>query len=105
MQQVVYTLGIWKVKPAHEAEFIAAWEALSQIFLSLPHPPGTGTLIQSVSNPGVFCSFGPWKRVEDIQEMRSDPRAQDGIQKLIEMCTEATPGTFRVVAEVPSAFA
>lgn len=102
MQDAVYTLGVWRVKPGQEEEFVAAWKALGQIFSELPNPPGTGTLIQSVSDPQLFYSFGPWKRVEDIEEMRSNPRAQTGIQRLISLCAEATPGTFRVVAEVPS---
>jgi hypothetical protein len=102
MKEGVYTLGVWKVKPGQEAEFIAAWKALGQVFSELPHPPGTGTLIQSVSEPALFYSFGPWKRLEDIQEMRGDPRAQAAIQRLMELCSAATPGTFRVVAEVPA---
>lgn len=102
MPEAVYTLGVWKVNPGRQAEFIAAWMALGQIFSELPHPPGTGTLLQSASDAELFYSFGPWKRLEDIQEMRNDPRAQAGIQRLIQLCTEATPGTFRVVAEAPS---
>lgn len=103
MQDVVYTLGTWRVEPGREAEFIAAWKELGEIFTRLPQPPGhTGTLIQSLTDPTLFYSFGQWNRVEDIQAMRNDPRAQEGIRKLIELCTEATPGSFRLVAEVPA---
>ncbi len=102
MEEEVYTLGTWRVKPGQEAEFIAGWKALGEIFSELPNPPGTGTLLQSVSDPQLFYSFGPWKRREDVEAMRSDPRAQAGIQRLMDLCTEATPGTFRVVAEVPA---
>lgn len=31
--------------------------------------------------------------------MRANPKAQEGIAKLRELCTEAVPGSFRVVAE------
>jgi hypothetical protein len=34
--------------------------------------------------------------------MRNDPQAQAGIQRIMDLCTEATPGTFRLVAEVPA---
>jgi hypothetical protein len=103
MQEMVYTLGVWRVRTGQEAEFIAAWKALGEIFVGLELPPaGTGTLIQSVSDPALFYSFGPWKRMEDIQAMRSDPQAQAGIQRIMDLCTEATPGTFRLVAEVPA---
>jgi len=102
MQDVVYTLGVWKVKAGQEAEFIAAWKELGEIFAELKRPPGTGTLIQSLSDTALFYSFGPWGGLEDVQEMRSDPRAQAAIQRLIGLCTEATPGTFRMVAQVPA---
>lgn len=101
MQEVVYTLGVWRVRPGKQNEFIASWKALGEIFFQLPHPPGPkGTLIQSLSDPELLYSFGPWNCLEDIEEMRSDPRAQAGIQRLRDLCTEATPGAFRVVAEV-----
>jgi hypothetical protein len=103
MHDAVYTLGAWRVQPGKEEEFVAAWKALGEVFSKLPHPPGTGTLIQSVSDPRLFYSFGPWTRMQDIEEMRGNPRAQTEIQRLISLCTEATPGTFRVVAEVPGA--
>jgi dihydrofolate reductase len=34
----------------------------------------------------------------DVQAMREDKTAQDGIPRLRALCTEATPGTFQVVA-------
>ena len=33
MQDVVYTLGVWKVKPGQEVEFVAAWKELGEIFV------------------------------------------------------------------------
>jgi hypothetical protein len=102
MQGDVYTLGVWRVRPGLEAEFIAAWKELGEAFRALANPPGPGTLVQSVSDPELFYSFGPWNRLEDIQTMRDDPEAQVRIQRLIELCTSATPGTFRVVAQVPA---
>ena len=100
MTESVYTLGVWRVKPGNEAAFIAAWKDLGAIFLRLPQPPeaGTGTLIQSLTNPSLFYSFGPWKSLDDVQAMREDVTAQDGIARLWALCTEATPGSFQVVA-------
>lgn len=100
MLQGVYTLAVWRVKAGHEAEFTTAWKDVGLIFAQLPQPPsGRGTLIQSVGDPLLFYSFGPWKRLEDIEAMRADPRAQEGIRRLLALCTEANPGSFRVVAE------
>lgn len=95
----VYTHGVWHVKPGHEADFIAAWKDLGRIFASLPNASGKGILIQSTTDPTLFYSFGPWKSLEDVAAMRANARAQEGIRRLVALCTEATPGTFRVVAE------
>ena len=100
MAEQVYTLGIWKAKPGQEQAFIEAWKALGEVFAELARPPaGKGTLIQSFSDPNLFYSFGPWHRMEDTQAMRSNPEAQEGIKRVAALCTEATPGAFRLVAE------
>jgi heme-degrading monooxygenase HmoA len=100
MIQPVYTLGVWRVKPGYEEEFIAAWKTLGAIFSQLPAPPiGKGTLLQSMTEPTLFYSFGPWRSLEDIQSMRQDSHAQAEIERLRELCSEAIPGSFQVVAE------
>ncbi len=101
MQSDIYTLGVWKVKPGQEQAFIAAWKALADFFYGLPNPPGPGTLVQSLDDPTLFYSFGPWRSLEDIQTMRADPRTPEQIGRLAALCDEATPGAFRVVARVP----
>ena len=98
MSDEVYTLGAWRVKHECESEFVAAWQALGRYFSSLPHPPGKGTLLQSVDDPQQFYSFGPWHALEDIQAMRSQPETPTEIGKLMDLCEEGRPGTFRVVA-------
>ena len=98
MPDEVYTLGVWRVKDGKQSEFIAAWQALGRYFNSLPHPPGRGTLLQSVDEPQQFYSFGPWRTLGDIQEMRSRSETPEEIGKLMELCEEGRPGTFRVVA-------
>lgn len=94
-----YTLGVWRVKEGGEAAFIAAWEAVGEVFYQLPRPPGPGTLVRSESDPTLYYSFGSWERLEDIQAMREDPGAQAALARLMEVCEEGSPGAFRVVAE------
>ena len=101
MESDIYTLGVWKVKPGQEGAFIAAWKELGDFFLSLPSPPGPGTLVQSLDDPTQFYSFGPWRSLEDIQAMRADPRTPAEIGKLMALCQEAKPGAFRAVGRVP----
>lgn len=101
MEETVYTLGVWHVRPGQEAEFVQAWKELGAVFMHLPQPPGgKGTLIQSLTDPTLFYSFGPWRNLQDIQAMRSNQQAQEGIARLRELCTEAMLGNFRLVAEV-----
>ncbi len=95
-----YTMGRWLVKSGQEAAFVAAWRDLGAYFPSLPHPPGIGTLVQSIDDARLFYSFGPWHSLEDIQAMRADPRTPGQLRRLIELCDEAAPGTFRWVATV-----
>ena len=94
----IYTHGVWRVKPGRELEFIAAWLDLGEAFLSLPAPPGRGTLLQSLSDSTLFYSFGPWRSIEDVEAMRRIPEVQILIGRLRELCTEASPGTYRVAA-------
>ena len=98
MESDVYTLGVWKVTPGNQKMFISAWKALGEYFGSLQNPPGPGTLVQSIQDDTVFYSFGPWRSMEDIQAMRSDPGTPGQIAKLAALCDEATPGTYKVVA-------
>jgi len=100
MPETIYTLGVWRVKSGYEADFIAAWQALGLIFSQLPAPPiGKGTLIQSLTESTLLYSFGPWPSLEAVEAMRQNPQAQAGINRLRELCTEAIPGSFRLVAE------
>lgn len=105
MEADYYTLGVWRVEQGREADFIDAWMAVGAAFSQLPNPPGPGVLVRSESDPALFYSFGPWKRLEDIQAMRGDAQSSAALQTLVSLCTEATPGAFRVVAQAPGASA
>ena len=100
MEERPYTMGRWKAKPGREAELIEEWSALGDFFLALPHPPGPGTLIQSIDEPTLFYSFGWWDSLEAIAEMRSHPETPAAIGRLVAVCDEAQPDTFQVVAKV-----
>lgn len=98
MSDEVYTLGVWRVKDGKQSEFVETWKGLGDHFRSLPHPPGKGTLLQSLEDPQQFYSFGPWRSLDDIEEMRNHPDTPKAIGSLTELCEEARPGAFRVVA-------
>jgi len=96
----IYTLGRWVVLPGREDEFIAAWRALGEFFLSLEHPPpaGTGTLVRSLDAPSLFYSFGPWDDPAHVAEMRAHAETRARIGAIVALCSEATPGGFEVIA-------
>ena len=96
-----YTLALWRVKEGREEEFVEAWKGLYDYFLDLPNPPGTGALVRSVEDPGLSYAFGPWRSIEDIRRMRSDPRTPEMIGKLAALCEEVKPGTFQLVVTAP----
>jgi heme-degrading monooxygenase HmoA len=100
VRENVYTLARWRVKPGKEEEFVAAWKALGAAFARLPTPPADrGTLVRSTDEPELFYSFGPWRTLDDVRAMRESASAREGFERLRDLCTEATPGTFQVVAE------
>jgi hypothetical protein len=102
LQGALYTLDMWRVKPGQQADFIAAWQALGNIFQHLPQPPaGKGTLIQSVSDPALFYSIGSWVTLADIEAMRNDAEARARLETLRQYCTEAETEAYLTVSEVP----
>ena len=100
MENNAFTLAMYRVKSGNEDKFIAAWNELADLFVSLPNPPIWGTLIRSVSDPTLFYSFGPWHSGEDVRAMRTNPQAGQLFAKLSELCTELTPGDYELVTHV-----
>ena len=100
METGFYTLARWKVIPGMEEQFIQAWKDMGEVFLNLPRPASQGTLIHSVSDATLFYSFGPWDDIEEIDAMRADPTAREAIKRVTDLCEEANPGTYQIVAEV-----
>ncbi len=91
MSDEVYTLGAWRVKDGKQGEFVEAWKGLGRFFRGLPHPPGEGTLLQSLDTPQQFYSFGPWQSFDDVQEMRHHPDAAMEIGKRWTCAKRAVP--------------
>lgn len=101
MEENYYTHALWHVKEGQVNNFIAAWEnfgtALSQVKDS---PPVQGTLIQSLSDPLIFYSFGPWESLEDINAMRNDEHVKKALVAILEHCQEAKPGNYKTVLQL-----
>lgn len=100
MTESTYTLAQWKVTSGRDADFVEAWKDLGTVFRALPRPPtGEGVLLQSMTEPTLYYSFGPWGSAEDIAAMREDADAKTAIKRVVACCDQASPGGFRVVAK------
>lgn len=100
MEEAFYTHAMWRVKQGKETEFVEAWNKLPEIFARLSAPPIGGTLIQSLVDSGLYYSFGAWKNLADIEAMRNDAGCQEAFRRIIELCDEAQPGAYRVIADI-----
>lgn len=97
-----YTHAMWRVRDGEQAEFIRTWENDLAGAFRTADPSATGTLIQSLDDPSLFFSFGPWPSLDAMAEARQSPAVDRALQALRAMCTEASPGAYRVVLEIPS---
>lgn len=95
-----YTLACYRVTPGKEDAFMTAWSELADAFSNLPNPPIWGTLIRSMSDPGLFYSFGPWRDAAHVAEMRQNAEAGAAFQSVRALCEEMTPGDYEMVRHV-----
>jgi hypothetical protein len=89
-----YTHALWMVKPGKLEAFLEAWHDVN---LRLPGEPNAGTaqltLIQSLADPLIFYSFGPWGSTSN------DSNIKKAISELQSFCQETKPGTFKTIME------
>jgi hypothetical protein len=89
-----YTHALWMVKAGKLEAFLEAWQDL---ILRLPREPNSGTaqltLIQSLADPRIFYSFGPWGG------MGNDSNSKKAISELQSFCQETRQATFKTIME------
>lgn len=96
MNEMFYTLACWKVKEGNEEQFINSWKEMGNAFASIPRASIKSKLIQSLKDPTLFYSFGPWESLEDIEETNTDPQAQKIFQKVMDLCDNFETGIYRL---------
>jgi heme-degrading monooxygenase HmoA len=94
----IYTLGIWKVIPGKEKEFIDQWTLFAQWTSKNLSGAGKGYLLQDETNSSRFISFGPWANRAIIQAWRESFEFKNFVRIAKELCEEFQPNTLRVVA-------
>ncbi|MGE5805661.1 MAG: hypothetical protein ACM339_09090 [Ignavibacteria bacterium] len=100
MNDNFYTLSLWKIKGGNRDEFLYVWknEFVSEYLRYNPY--SSATLIQSLENPNVYYSFSPWANLATLQSARSDKKVRTVISKLVELCIEAKPGSFKKIETI-----
>jgi heme-degrading monooxygenase HmoA len=95
----VYTLGVWRVKPGREADFVNAWDEFARWTVESGYE-STGTLLRDRSEPGRFVSFGPWPSAEAAEEWRDSSGFAERVGALRDTLDSFEPGTYDVVLRV-----
>jgi len=74
----IWTHGAWTVKPGHEEEFVAAWQAMARDALREFQPSAGPRLLQDQERSNVFRSFAAWDDPEQVDRFRDfvQPRLQ-----------------------------
>lgn len=93
-----YTLGIWKVKPEKEKDFIKEWTNFASWTGRNINGSGKAHLLQDKENPLRFISFGSWDSEESITHWRNYKEFKTFVEKVKELCDEFQPNTLNEVS-------
>jgi heme-degrading monooxygenase HmoA len=80
----VYTLGVWRVRPGREEEFVAGWDELARWTVESGFE-WSGTLLRDREQPALFVSVGPWPSAEVAERWRSSAGFTDRVARLREL--------------------
>jgi heme-degrading monooxygenase HmoA len=95
----VYTMGVWRVKPGREDDFVNAWDELARWTVEAGFE-STGTLLRHRTQPGRFVSFSPWPSLEAAEEWRASPGFAERLRALSDTLEAFEPETYDVVLRV-----
>jgi hypothetical protein len=100
MKDEFYTFTYWKVKENNVEEFLHIWEKdFASVFIRL-NPYSKITLLQSLENPNIYYSFGPWTNLEQMQSSRANENYRSVLSRLISLCSETRQGSFKNVLSI-----
>ena len=96
---IPYTQGVWRVKPGHADEFVAAWTEFAEWTSANVEGAGRGTLLRDSGDPDRFVSFGPWESEEAIERWRSSPGWGERVARMRDLLVEFEASTLELVTE------
>jgi heme-degrading monooxygenase HmoA len=94
-----YTSGLWRVKPGHEDDFVAAWTSFVEWASS---QPGSGTfrLTRDVEDPSRYLSFAPWESFEAQSSWKETEEFGVRMRNVRQHVDSFEPSTLELVVEV-----
>lgn len=98
-----YSSGVWIAKPGRETEFAAEWREFADWSLATIDGADWAKLLQDLSHPTRFVSFGPWNSLEAIEAWRSHPGFAERVGRIRELIESLEPSTLEAVVEVGEA--
>ena len=97
---VPYAQGIWRVKPGHADDFVAARTEFAEWTTRNIEGAGRTTLLRDMSDPNRFVTFGPWESLDAIDSWRAADGWQDRVARIRELLGRFEPATLELVAEL-----
>lgn len=79
----IYTTGTWRVSPAKQEAFIAAWAEFGAWASGRPGG-GTLTLMRDVKDDERFVSVGEWATTGDAEAWKATSEFSEGLAKVLE---------------------
>ena len=97
----IYTMGFWTTKPGKAGEFMAAWQKFAVWTMQNQRGSvGEAKLVQDITDPNRFISFGAWAQIEYVQEWRQRPEFQAFFTEAKELRSDIRPQTLKEVITV-----
>ena len=95
---MIWTSGVWTVKPGREDEFISAWAELA-VWTKGAFPATQAWLLRQHEHPEVFMSVGPWPNQGVVDAWRTSEGLRDRLAGIRELVVSFEPRTFDQVVE------
>ena len=94
----LFTSGIWLAKKGKEGDFVREWKAFANWSVRKKLGSEAPYLLQNISNPRYFISFGPWPDLATIEKWRQTKEFQTFVKKVKVLYEKFDPSTLKVVA-------
>ena len=96
----IYTLGIWRVKPGSEEDFVAAWQQLAEN-TKADYPNASAVLLQDSEDRSMFVSSGPWESQAQVEEWRASLAFTRGVAAILPSLEAFEPHSMDAVVVLP----